>query len=159
MKTSPRPVPICFAADATAAKCKNVKPVRRRDAMTFSWCSLNQSNSNMPSAKRERHFDSQSARCGITCWNASRHHRPPRAGTGLVRLFIPLQCFQKQYAFPDTVATWQLLLDISIICTRFDLTKAIGCQWHLASARGDRQVREVSRQHTGPGGIAKVGVV
>lgn len=37
------------------------------------------------------------------------------------------------------------------LCERFDLTKAIWCQWHLASASGDRQVKE-ARQQIGPGG-------
>lgn len=44
------------------------------------------------------------------------------------------------------------------ICDRFDLTKAIRCRWHLASASGDRQVKGASQQ-IGPVGIVKVGVV
>lgn len=80
-----------------------VKSAQWRDALTFSW---------MPYTKSKR---------PTICWvparrhlipiplkrhyrrNASRHHSPPQAGVGLVRLFIPLQCFQKQYVYHGTL--------------------------------------------------------
>lgn len=45
------------------------------------------------------------------------------------------------------------------ICDGFDLTKAIRCQWHLASASGDRQVKEASQQIGPEGDRREVGDV
>lgn len=123
----------------------------------LGWCSLNQRNNNMLSASAET-FDSHSAHAALPreCQQTS----PSSPGWHWA-----CQTSHSTSMFSETIhispcrATRQLLLDISIICTRFDLTKAIQCQWHLASASGDRQVRKASRQHTGPGGIAKVGAV
>lgn len=147
---------ICFSADSTAAKWKR-QPVRRRDVMTPPWCSLNQRNNNMLSASAKT-FDSHSTRAASPL--GRQETSPSSPGWHWA-----CQTFHSTSVFSETIhisrrrATRQLLLDISIICTRFDLTKAIRCQWHLASAGGDRQVSEASRQHTGPGGIAKVGAV
>lgn len=72
-------------------------------------------------------FDSHSTHAALRL-ERQQTSQSSQAGVGLVRLFIPLQCLQKQYMHHGRFVTQRLLLDISIICERFDLTKAIRCQ-------------------------------
>lgn len=117
--------PICFSADFTAAKWKR-QPVQRRDVMTFSWCSLNQRTNNMLSASTKT-FDSRSARAASPLERQQTSLSSPG-------WHWACQTFDSTSVFSETIhisrrrATRQLLLDISIICTRFDLTKAIRCR-------------------------------
>lgn len=158
MKTSSQPPPPLVFLQTLQLQNGNVNLYEGGTCWHFlGWCSLNQRNNNMLSASTET-FDSHSARAALP--RERQQTSPSSPGWHWA-----CQTSHSTSMFSETIhisprrATRQLLLDISIICTRFDLTKAIRCQWHLASARGDRQVREASRQHTGPGGIAKVGAV
>lgn len=101
-------------------------------------------------------FDSHSTHAALPL-ECQQTSQSSQAGVGLVRLLIPLQCFQKQCMYHSTLRGVGSLLDISIICERSDLTKVIRCHWHLASASGDRQVKEAS-QPIGPWGVWGGGV-
>lgn len=59
-------------------------------------------------------FDSHSTRAALPL-ECQQTSQSSQAGVGLVRLFIPLQCFQKEICVSQQIVKRRLLLDITIL--------------------------------------------